>query len=306
MPDRLTGIEVFTTAIRLGGLSAAGRELGMSPAMAARHLDALEHRLGVTLVHRTTRRLALTEAGRHFLDKAEPLLAGLAEAEDEASATKVAIAGPLRVSVPVSFGWLHIAPIAAAFRLRHPEVTLELGMNDRYVDLMEEGWDLAVRIGRLSDSSLIARKLASISMVVVASPIYLASRPAPTTIAELAAHDCVGFTLSETGGVRTWSFGAGGETKVPIRAVLKANNGDALTAAAVAGIGIAYMPRFIAAAALADGRLVGLDLDVPVIDPGGVYALTHPDRRPTAKTRAWIDFMAAEMDARRFELTGGQ
>ncbi len=306
MPDRLTGIEVFAAAMRLGGLSAAGRELGISAAMAARHLDALEHRLGVTLVRRTTRRLALTEAGRHFLDKAEPLLASLAEAEDEASATTVAIGGKLRVSVPVSFGVLHIAPLAAAFGKLHPAVTLELGLNDRYVDLMEEGWDLAIRIGRLADSSLIARKLATVAMVVVAAPDYLARRGTPRTLADLADHDCLGFTLSETGGVRTWSFGVNGETKVPIRAVLQANNGDALTAAAAAGFGLAYTPRFIAARALAEGRLVSLTLDAPVIDPGGVYALTHPDRRPTAKTRAWIDFLAASMDdARRFELSGG-
>ena len=304
MPDRLTGIEVFAAAMRLGGLSAAGRELGISPAMAARHLDALEHRLGATLVHRTTRRLALTEAGRAFLDKAELVLADLAEAEDEASSTNVAIRGQLRVSVPVSFGVLHIAPIAAEFGKLHPAVTLELGLNDRYVDLMDEGWDLAVRIGRLADSSLIARKLASISMVVVAAPSYLAQRGAPRTVAALSDHDCMGFTLSDTGGVRTWSFGVHGEIKVPIRAVLKANNGDVLTAAAVAGFGVAYMPRFIAAAALADGRLVSLELDTPVIDSGAVYALTHPDRRPAAKTRAWIDFLAASMDARRFELSG--
>ncbi len=304
MPDRLTGIEVFTTAIRLGGLSAAGRELGMSPAMAARHLDALEQRLGVTLVHRTTRRLALTEAGRHFLDKAEPLLAGLAEAEDAASATNVRIGGLLRVSVPVSFGVLHIAPLAAQFRERHPEVTLELGLNDRYVDLMEEGWDLAIRIGRLADSSLIARKLAPITMVVAASPAYLAARGTPRTVADLRHHDCLGFTLSETGGVRTWSFGVNGEVKIAIRSVLRANNGDALVAAAAAGMGLAYAPRFIAAQALADGRLVSLELDTPVIDPGAIYALTHPDRRPAAKTRAWIDFLAAGMDARRFELSG--
>jgi DNA-binding transcriptional LysR family regulator len=303
MPDRLTGIEVFAAAMRLGGLSAAGRQLGMSPAMAARHLDALEHRLGATLVHRTTRRLALTEAGRAFLDKAEPLLADLAEAEDQASSTNVAIRGALRVSAPVSFGVLHIAPIAAEFGKLHPEVTLELGLNDRYVDLMDEGWDLAVRIGRLTDSSLIARKLAPVTMVVVAAPSYLARRGTPKTVAELSDHDCMGFTLSDTGGARTWSFGPNGEVKVPIRAVLKANNGDVLTAAA-AGQGVAYTPRFIAAAGLASGALVSLTLDLPVIDPGGVYALTHPDRRPAAKTRAWIDFLAASMEARRFALSG--
>lgn len=304
MPDRLTGIEVFTAAIRLGGLSAAGRELGMSPTMAARHLDALEQRLGVTLVHRTTRRLALTEAGRHFLDKAEPLLAGLAEAEDAASSTTVRIGGLLRVSVPVSFGALHIAPLAAQFQRLYPEVTLELGLSDRYVDLMEEGWDLAVRIGRLADSSLIARRLAAITLVVVASPDYLAQRGTPTTLADLADHDCVGFTLSDTGGVRTWSFGVNGEIKAPIRCVMRANNGDALVAAAAAGMGLAYAPRFIAAQALEEGRLVPLTFEAPPLQPGGVYALTHPDRRPAAKTRAWIDFLAAGMEARRSALSG--
>lgn len=304
MPDRLTGIEVFAAAMRLGGLSAAGRELGLSPAMAARHLDALEQRLGATLVHRTTRRLALTEAGRAFLDKAQLLLTDLAEAEDAASSTNIAVRGLLRVSAPVSFGVLHIGPLAAEFGKRHPEVTLELGLNDRYIDLMEEGWDMAIRIGRLSDSSLIARKLADISIVVVAAPAYLAARGTPRTVAALADHDCLGFTLSETGGVRTWSFGANGETKVPIRAVLKANNGDVLAAAAAAGQGVAYMPHFIAAEHLAAGRLVSLELDAPMLQPGGVYALTHPDRRPAAKTRAWIDFLAASLGARRFELTG--
>lgn len=304
MPDRLTGIEVFAAAMRLGGLSAAGRELGLSPAMAARHLDALEHRLGVTLVHRTTRRLALTEAGRTFLDKAQLLLSDLAEAEDEASSANVAVRGLLRVSAPVSFGVLHIAPLAAAFGKLHPEVTLELGLNDRYVDLMDEGWDLAIRIGRLADSSLIARKLADIDIMVVASPDYLARRGTPRTAAGLSEHDCLGFTLSETGGVRTWSFGVNGEIKVPIKAVLKANNGDVLAAAAAAGQGLAYLPRFIAAPHLAAGRLVPLTLDAPMPHPGGVYALTHPDRRPAAKTRAWIDFLAANMQARREDLAG--
>lgn len=304
MADRLTGIEVFAAAMRLGGLSAAGRELGLSPAMAARHLDALEHRLGVTLVRRTTRRLALTEAGRAFLDKAQLVLSDLAEAEDEASSATVAVRGLLRVSAPMSFGVLHIAPLAAEFGKLHPEVTLELGLNDRYVDLMDEGWDLAIRIGSLADSSLIARKLADIDIMVVASPDYLARRGAPRTAAQLADHDCLGFTLSETGGVRTWSFGAHGEIKVPIRAVLKANNGDVLAAAAAAGQGLAYLPRFIAAPHLATGRLVPLAFDAPMPRPGGVYALTHPDRRPAAKTRAWIDFLAVSMEARKKDLAG--
>jgi DNA-binding transcriptional LysR family regulator len=304
MPDRLTGMEVFAAAIRLGGLSAASRELGMSPAMATKHLDALEHRLGVTLVRRTTRRLALTEAGRHFLDRTEPLLSSLAEAESEALAANVAINGLLRVAVPVSFGTLHVAPLAAAFSRQYPEVTLELGLNDRYVDLMEEGWDVAVRIGRLADSSLIARKLAPATMVVAASPAYLSTHGVPRSVSELSRHDCLGFTLSPIGGAKTWSFGVKGEVKIPVRSSLCANNGEALVAAAIEGQGLVYGPRFIAASALKDGRLSALDLDVALFDLGAVYALTHPDRRPAAKTRAWIDFLASSMEARREELSG--
>jgi DNA-binding transcriptional LysR family regulator len=304
MPDRLTGIEVFASAVRLGGLSAAGRELGISPTMAAKHLDSLEDRLGVTLLHRTTRRLSLTEAGRQFLDKAEPLLAGLAEAENEASATNVRISGLIRVAVPVSFGRLHVAPLAAAFRRLHPDVTIELGLNDRYVDLMEEGWDLAIRIGRLADSSLIARKLATATLVVAGSPAYLAARGVPTTVAELAEHECLGFTLSPVGGVGSWTFGAKGDVIVPVRGSLRANNGEALVAAAIEGQGLVYGPWFIAAEAIRDGRLVPITLDKPVLDLGGIYTITHPDRRPAAKTRAWIDFLAASMTARQGDLAG--
>lgn len=297
MPDRLSGIEVFVRAVRSGGLSAAGRDLGMSPAMAAKHLDALEQRLGVTLVHRTTRKLSLTEAGRHFLAQAEPLLAGLAEAEGEAAARTVAIDGLLRVAAPVSFGVLYIAPLVAGFTQQHPAITIELGLNDRYVDLMEEGWDVAVRVGRLADSSLVARKLAPVTMVLCGSPAYLAARGVPRTTADLVKHDCLGFTLAPSGGTKMWSFGADGAIKAPVRGSLHANNGEALIAAALAGQGLVYGPRFIAAAALKAGRLVEITLEAPPIDLGAVYAITHPDRRPAAKTRAWIDYLAVALKA---------
>ncbi len=299
MPDRLAGIEVFATTIRLGGLSAAARELGMSPAMATKHLDALEARLGTTLVHRTTRRLALTEAGRQFLDRSEPLLTALVEAESEASASAVAIEGLLRVAVPVSFGALHIAPLLPEFCKAHPALKVELGLNDRYVDLLEEGWDLAIRVGRLADSSLIARKLVSASMVVAAAPSYLRARGTPAAVADLALHDCLGFTLSTISGGESWSFGRNGEIKVPINGTLRANNGEALIAAAIAGQGLVYGPLFIAARALAKGHLSLVTLDVPSVDLGAVFAVTHRTRRPAAKTRAFIDFLSRELAARR-------
>lgn len=292
MADRLTALEVFVRALKLGGLSAAARELGMSPAMAAKHLDELETRLGTTLVRRTTRKLSLTEAGADFLDRAERILAEIGEAEAEASARAIAIEGVLRVSAPATFGVLHIAPLAAAFHQRHPDVTLEFGFSDRYVDLLEERWDMAIRIGRLADSSLLARKLAPMRAVVCASPAYLARRGTPKRLSDLSAHDCFSYTLSEQAGASSWRFGRDGEIKAPVRGWLRANNGEALLRAAVAGQGVVYGPRYIAAEALAAGSLVELTLDQPPTPIGAVHALTHPDRRPAAKTRAWIEFLA--------------
>jgi DNA-binding transcriptional LysR family regulator len=299
MADRLTGMEVFVRAIGLGGLSGAARSLGISPAMATKHLDALEARLGVTLVYRTTRRLSLTEAGRHFLDEATRILSELSDAEAEASASAIAINGLLRVAAPVSFGVLYLAPLIPAFSRRYPGLSVELGLNDRYVDLMEEGWDVAIRIGRLKDSSLIARKLASASVVICASPAYLEAHGVPRTLADLKQHHCLGYTLSSSGGGKIWSFGKDGDIQVPVHGVLYANNGEALVAAAIAGQGLVYGPRFIAAAAIDDGRLVVVELDTALVDLGAIYAITHPNRRPTAKTRAWIDYMAEEMPRRQ-------
>ncbi|PPQ36809.1 DNA-binding transcriptional regulator, LysR family [Rhodoblastus acidophilus] len=292
MADRLTAMEVFVRALRLGGLSAAARELRMSPAMAAKHLDALEARLGTTLVRRTTRKLSLTEAGADYLDKAERILAEIAEAEADASSRSLAIEGVLRVSAPATFGVLHIAPLAPLFHERHPNVILEFGFSDRYVDLLDERWDMAIRIGRLADSSLVARKLAPMRAVVCASPNYLARRGTPKLLSDLIAHDCLGYTLAEQAGPSSWRFGLDGEIKAPVRGWLRANNGEALLRAAMAGQGLVYGPRYIAAEALAAGSLVELTLDQPPTPVGAVHALTHPDRRPAAKTRAWIEFLA--------------
>lgn len=298
IPDRLTGLQVFVRAIRLGSLSAAARERGITPAMAGRHLDELEARLGATLVHRSTRRLSLTEAGTDFFNRAEDILADLDDAEAEVSARSAAVEGLLRVSAPVTFGALHIAPLTPLFRARHPNVTLELGLNDRYVDLLEERWDMAVRIGRLQDSSLIARKLVPVRLSICASPDYLAQRGVPASIKDLAAHDCLGFTLGNLTGVSTWGFGSDGQHRVSVRGSLHANNGEALVAAACMGQGLVYGPRFIAAAAIASGRLVEVRLREEVLDLGAVHAITHPSRRPAAKTRAWIDFLARELPGR--------
>jgi DNA-binding transcriptional LysR family regulator len=297
MADRLTGMEVFVRAVRLGGISAAARDLRMSPAMAGKHLDALEARLGTTLLRRSTRRLSLTEAGADYLDRADRILAAIGEAEAEATARSVEVEGLLRVSAPATFGVLHLAPLMAEFHAAHPKLTIEFGFNDRYVDLLEERWDMAVRIGRLADSSLISRKLAPMRVVICAAPDYLRRHGTPLRVADLQGHDCLGYTLVTQAGTSTWSFGKTGEIRVPVRGPLHANNGEALVRAAVAGLGLVYGPRFIAAGALARGELVELVLDVPCAELGWVQAVSHPSRQPVAKTRAWIDFLAARIPA---------
>jgi DNA-binding transcriptional LysR family regulator len=291
MADRLTGIEVFVRAIRQGSLSSAARDMNMSAAMAAKHLVQLEERLGATLVHRTTRRLSLTEAGVQFLERAERILADLGEAESEVSAHSVAIEGLLRVSAPVSFGVLHLAGLVAQFHQKQPGVTIELGLNDRFVDLLEERWDVAIRIGRLADSSLIARKLTNVRLSLCAAPSYLARKGRPARVEDLAQHDCLGYTLAPLVGESFWAFGADGAIRMPISGPLQANNGEALVNAARAGQGICYAPRFMTAPALLAGELEDLDLGVPLLDLGAIYAVTHASRRPAAKTRAWIDFL---------------
>ncbi|EGD58066.1 transcriptional regulator [Novosphingobium nitrogenifigens DSM 19370] len=295
MADRLTGIEVFVLAMRLGSLSAAGRSLGMSAAMAAKHLGQLEERLGTTLVNRTTRRLSLTQAGADYLDRAERILAELREAENEASARSQVIEGLLRVNAPASFGVMHISSLAAEFGVRHPGVTIELGLNDRYVDLLEERWDVAIRIGQLADSSLKARKLAAVHLALCAAPSYLEQHGTPRSVEDLKHHNCLSYTLSSRLGGNTWGFGRDGSVRVAIKGSMLANNGEALVKAACTGQGIVYGPRFIAAEALNSGELVEFELDIPAMDMGAVYAVTHPTRRPNARTSAWIDFLAERM-----------
>jgi len=291
MLDRLTGLEVFARVAAAGSLSAAGRTMGMSQTMVTKHLAALEARLGARLFHRTTRRLSITEAGRSYLEASERILADIEAANDAVAADRVEPRGLLRLNVPVVFGTRQIASLLAEFAQRCPRVTVELGLNDRHVDLAEEGWDMAIRIGALADSSLVARRLAPCRMATCAAPSYLKARGTPRTVAELADHNCLGYTLALSGPHR-WSFGRRAEISIPIAGDLRANNGDALLAAAVAGQGIIYQPTFIVADDLRAGRLTALSLDQPTNERLAVHAVYLPDRHPPAKVRAFIDFIA--------------
>ena len=266
MLDRMTGLQVFVKVAMTGSLSGAARAMNLSQSMATKHVAALERRLGISLFHRSTRRLSLTEAGRNYLESAERILTELDAADSAVSADRFEPRGLLRLSAPMSFGTHQIAPSLYEFCKRYPHLNVELGLNDRLVDLAEEGWDLAVRVGTLESSALLARRLAPCRTVVAASPSYLKAHGTPKTIADLKLHNCLGYTLSRTTGAGRWLFGTGQEKIVEVSGNVRANNGDSLRAAAVAGLGIVYEPTFIVGDDLRDSGLRTL------ADVGGIQA----------------------------------
>ena len=292
MLDQITGMRVFVRAAAAGSLAGAGRALDLSQTMVTKHVDAIETRLGTKLLHRSTRKLTLTEAGRTYLEACGRILTEIAEAEEAAAAGQAEPRGLLRMNVPVSFGARCIAPLMGTFHARYPKVGIEFGLNDRVVDLVDEGWDLAVRIGVLPDSSLMARRLAPCRTVVCASPAYLEAQGTPRTLADLSRCNCLGYTLSERMGTSHWSFGPDATIKVAVSGTFQANNGDALREAALAGLGVIYQPTFLVAEDLRTGALVGLDLDEPPAPAGHIHAIFRPDRRLPLKSRVMIDFLA--------------
>jgi DNA-binding transcriptional LysR family regulator len=284
-------MQVFVRVAATGSLSAAARSLGMSQTMATKHVAALETRLGVKLLHRSTRRLTLTDAGRRYLDSVERILSAVEEADTGAAAQRLEVAGTLRVAVPLSFGVRWIAPLVPVFTRRHPAVTVDLGLSDRFVDLVEDGWDLAIRIGRMADSAMVARRIAPSPIVVCAAPSYLDARGRPGTVADLADHACLTYTLGRMQAPGRWLFGADGRVSVAVSGPCRADNGDALLAAAVAGAGIIYEPTFIVGDALRAGLLERIDLDEPPIELQGIYAVQPGSRLAPAKVRAFIDLL---------------
>jgi DNA-binding transcriptional LysR family regulator len=290
--DRVTSMRVFVQTATAGSLSAAARHIGMSPAMATKHVNALEARLGVKLFHRSTRRLSLTEAGANYLEACQRILPEIDAAEAEVVSQRVRATGLLRMNVPLSFGVRYVAPLLTEFSKRHPEVVVELGLNDAQLDLITGNWDMAIRIGHLADSTLQTRQLGDSCMKVCAAPAYLDRRGVPRTASELTQHNCLSYKPSAMQSRKHWRFGTRGEFRVSISGDLFANNGDALVAAAIAGQGIIYQPHFIVCDAVKRGDLVELQLDKPIAELGGIHVLYPPDRRPPAKVRAMIDYLA--------------
>ncbi|MBM6582271.1 LysR family transcriptional regulator [Microvirga sp. BT689] len=291
MLDRVTSMQVFVRVAALGSFSAAARALNLSQTMVTKHVAALEERLGVKLLHRSTRKLMLTEGGRNYLAACERILGEIEEAEASASLERIEPKGVLRLNVPLTFGFRHIAPAIPEFNRLHPEVSFDLGLADRFVDLIEEGWDLAIRIGRLKDSSLVARRLAPCRTMVCAAPSYLKEHGTPQSLEDLARHNCLGYTLPSAVGASRWAFGADGEITVPVQGNLRANNGDALLSAAVAGQGLIYQPTFIVGDSLREGTLVPVLGGHPTYGLG-IHAVLPSGRQAPAKVRAFVEFLA--------------
>lgn len=291
MLDRVMSMRVLVRAASEGSLSAAGRSLGMSAAMAAKHINTLEARLGIRLFHRTTRHLSLTDKGQDHLKACQRILSDIDQAEAAAMSQKVEVSGRLRMSVPLYFGVRYIAPLMPAFSCRYHSTAVELGFTDRKINPLEEEWDLSIQTGAAMGAHSGSRKLADSSMVVCASSSYLARYGRPSKVADLSRHNCLAYSLALLNSGE-WMFGRDGGIRVRISGNLCANNVEALTAAAVGGQGIIYQPDFIVSDALNAGKLQVLQLDEPFADTGGIYAIYPPAHQPPAIVRAMVEYLA--------------
>lgn len=286
--NQLEDMQIFVTTVDAGSFTTASEKLGLSKQFVSRRVMALEARLGVRLLNRTTRRLHVTDVGREYYARAARILEDVSDAELSVSSRGASPKGTLRVTAPMSFGTMHLGAVLPAFLLRYPAVTVELDLNDRTVDLLREGYDMAIRIGRLQDSTLVARSLAPTQMVTCCSPAYLQGRGAPATPQDLGEHDCLLYGHSR--GVE-WIFHEHGKPlPVPVSGRLLANNGEIVRDAAIAGLGIAWQPSFIVGEALRDGRLVTI-LDDYAAPPMAVHAVYPQHRQASLVIRAFVDFL---------------
>jgi DNA-binding transcriptional LysR family regulator len=289
MPNALQEITIFARVVGTGSLSAAARDLGMSPAVISRRLAALEARLGVRLVNRTTRSLHLTDEGAAYYETCTRVLAEIQEADEAVSAGRAEPRGILRIALPAAFGNQYVAPLVPKFAERYPDVQLALSLSDRTVNVVEEGFDLAIRIADLADSSLAARKLAPNRRVVCASPAYLLRHGTPLTPEDLAKHNCLATDFSMNWDYRT-PDGKPGSVRVTGR--YACDNWEVLREWAVAGLGIALKSTWDVRRHLEDGSLVALLPGYNFAGDVAIYAVYPHRRHLPAKTRAFIEFLA--------------
>ncbi|WP_026355064.1 LysR family transcriptional regulator [Massilia niastensis] len=297
--DRFQEMKVFSAVVEAGSFTGATRALGMSKAAVSRHVADLEERLGVRLLHRTTRKLSPTTEGEIFHARCRELLDNVDEAEAEITSRSGEASGLLKVSVPVTFGVMHLAALWPAFLARHPKLALDITLSDRVVDLVEDGFDLAVRIGQLPASSLISRRLASTRMVLCASPGYLQRRGEPQHPDELLRHDVVSYSLFSAG--ENWNFtGPDGEVPVKVAPRVRTNSGDTCRAVALRDQGIILQPTFLVGADLAQGTLREI-LPAYRSMELGIHAV-YPSRKfVSPKVRLLVDFLVEALADPEFD-----
>ena len=288
--DRFEDLQAFVAVVEAGSFTAAAERLDIAKSAVSRRVSALEERLGVQLLRRTTRVLNLTDTGRSFYEHSARILADLEEAEAAVQQEHGELRGTLRVALPLSFGVRHMCKPIAAFSKLHPRLRFDLNLSDRRIDLLEEGIDVALRIGHLRDSSLIARRLFDVRHTVCASPAYITQHGEPQTPEELADHACLVYTNLPDPGRWTWQDADGETRQVEVNVVMRAGSGDFLANAAAHGLGIVIQPSFIAAESIRRGNLVPIlsDYDWPVTP---AYALYPPARHLSYRVRAFIDFL---------------
>jgi len=289
--DRFLEMQTFNAVVDAGSFVKAADALAMSKAAVSRYVVDMETRLGVRLLHRTTRRLSLTDEGQIFYARSKELLAELAEAEDEITSRSDAASGLLRINAPFTFGVLHLAPLWGAFRVRHPNVKLDVTLADRLVDLVEEGYDVAIRIANLENSTLVSKRLATTRMVLCASPQYLKLHGTPKHPGELADHAVISYSYWSTKD--EWHFkGPLGPVSVKTNPCIHTNNGDTCRAAALASQGIILQPSFLVGDDLASGALVELMPEFRSLELG-IYAVYPSRKHVSPKVRALIDFLTS-------------
>ncbi|MGE8479527.1 MAG: LysR family transcriptional regulator [Pseudomonas shirazensis] len=282
-------MRIFTQVMQAGSFTAAADLLGMSKQSVSRRLMQLEERLGVRLLNRSTRRLDATPLGQQYFDSAVRLLGEMQQAEQDISGQTQALRGTLRLSAPLSFAISHLGSLLTEFLQLHEQLIVEIDLSDRAVDLIGEGYDLALRIGTLEDSSLVARRIASIERVYCASPAYLAARGTPLEPEALREHDCLPYGHSRQ---VQWQFKGQGKTlqAIAVSGRMRANNGELLRDAAIAGMGVTYLPAFIVEQALADGRLVKL-LEAWTPPPLQLSAVYPQHRQIARPVQAFVEFL---------------
>ena len=288
--DRLTEMEAFATVVDQGGFTDAARKMGISKSAVSKHVSSLESRLGARLLNRTTRRVSPTEIGLAYYDRARRVLNDAGEADALVSSMQSAPSGLLRISVATDFGVNHMSPILGDFLADYPDITVNMVLNNRYVELISEGFDLAIRIGEMEDSSLRARKLTETAKRLIAAPSYFEQYGRPEKIDDLNEHKLLHYSNQSAGNVWKLTAPSGEKRQVRTQGWLTVNDGQSLLNACVSGLGIAYLPSFLYADALEEGLV---EEAMPSLPPEsqGIYAVYPPGRYTQPKVRTFIDFL---------------